>query len=107
MADDRETRQEASPSRAMAQEPKKESSDGKQHKKDQVFQWNPQTAELLEDWLTRVTAAQYGHQVKAQFVHRLSLLIGIPVVAFTTIVGTAIWASINHTARDTRLKIIL
>jgi len=52
---------------------------------------------LLEDWHFRVTRAQFGHQISAEQTRGLHLLLGIPIVILTTIVGTGAFAAINET----------
>jgi len=61
-----------------------------------VPKWGPATAVLLEDWHFRVTRAQFGHQLSADKTHIWHLLLGVPVVIFTTVVGTAAFAAINQ-----------
>lgn len=61
-----------------------------------VPRWGPQTSVLLEDWHFRVTRAQFGHQLSADKTHIWHLLLGVPVVIFTTIVGTGAFAAINQ-----------
>ena len=61
-----------------------------------VPKWGPATAVLLEDWHFRVTRAQFGHQISADKTHIWHLLLGVPVVIFTTVVGTGAFAAINQ-----------
>jgi hypothetical protein len=61
-----------------------------------VPRWGPHTNALLEDWHFRVTRAQFGHQLSADKTHIWHLLLGVPVVIFTTIVGTGAFAAINQ-----------
>jgi hypothetical protein len=62
-----------------------------------VPRWGPATTMLLEDWHFRVTRAQFGHQLSADKTHAWNLSLGVPVVIFTTIVGTGAFAAINQT----------
>jgi hypothetical protein len=62
--------------------------------------WGPATAVLLEDWHFRVTRAQFGHQISADRTHIWHLLLGVPVVIFTTVVGTGAFAAINQDTND-------
>ena len=57
--------------------------------------WNNQTREMLTDWHFRATAAQFGYQTKAQRSRKSNLLLGIPVVALTTIVGTSVFVALT------------
>jgi hypothetical protein len=67
--------------------------------------WSDQARELLEDWHLRATAAQFGHQTKAQRSRKTNLLLGIPVVALTTIVGTSVFAALSDNP-STRAKFL-
>jgi hypothetical protein len=62
--------------------------------------WGSATAVLLEDWHFRVTRAQFGHQLSADRTHIWHLLLGVPVVIFTTVVGTGAFAAINQETDD-------
>jgi hypothetical protein len=59
--------------------------------------WDERTGSLLEEWHLRATAAQFGHQTRADATRRLYLLLGVPVVALTTLVGTSVFATFNET----------
>lgn len=61
---------------------------------------------LLKDWLIRVTAAQFGHQIKADRNRRYGIALGIPTVIISTIVGTAAFAAINDQSGDTMKFIV-
>jgi hypothetical protein len=56
---------------------------------------------LLEDWHRRTTQAQFGHQMEAERTRTWTLSLGIPVVIFTTIVGTGSFAAINDSTTNT------
>jgi hypothetical protein len=60
----------------------------------------PEAQHLLGEWLLRITTAQFGHQLQAERTHNWNLILGIPVVIATTIVGTAAFAAINNTATN-------
>jgi hypothetical protein len=65
-----------------------------------VPRWGPPAAVLLEDWHYRVTRAQFGHQISADKTHIWHLALGVPVVIFTTVVGTGAFAAINQETND-------
>lgn len=58
--------------------------------------WSPQVAELLENWHKRVYAAQSAHYAAADAFRLLNYLVGVPAVVFSSIVGTAIFAGLEH-----------
>jgi hypothetical protein len=60
----------------------------------------PEAEHLLNEWHLRITTAQFGHQLQAERTHSWNLILGIPVVIATTIVGTAAFAAINNTASN-------
>jgi hypothetical protein len=51
--------------------------------------------DLYASWHRRVAAAEHGHRLMADRLRRRYLLLGIPVVIFTTLVGTSAFASIS------------
>jgi hypothetical protein len=59
---------------------------------------------LLENWLRRARECQYGHYAAAGALARRNYWLGIPVVILTGIVGTSVFATLQHEV-DIRLKI--
>ena len=57
--------------------------------------WDDSVEDLYESWHRRVAAAEHGHRLMADRLRRRHLLIGIPVVILTTLVGTSAFASIS------------
>lgn len=58
--------------------------------------WGPLVAQLLENWHKRVYAAQAAHYASADVFRRLNYVVGIPAIVFSSIVGTAIFAGLEH-----------
>jgi hypothetical protein len=58
--------------------------------------WSPTVAELLDDWRQRVYAAQSAHYFAAGRFRLLNYLVGVPAIVFSSIVGTAIFAGLQH-----------
>ncbi|HEV8259770.1 MAG TPA: SLATT domain-containing protein [Burkholderiales bacterium] len=58
--------------------------------------WDAQVAHLLEDWHTRVYAAQSAHYASADLFRLLNYIVGVPAVVFASIVGTAIFADLAN-----------
>jgi len=48
--------------------------------------------ELLQDWRTRVYAAQSAYYETAEQLHRQNYWLGIPVIVVSSVVGTAVFA---------------
>ena len=59
------------------------------------IEWDDSIEDLYETWLRRVAAAEHGHRLMADRLRRRHLLIGIPVVVLTTLVGTSAFVSIS------------
>jgi hypothetical protein len=57
--------------------------------------WDDGVLHLYETWHRRVAAAETGHRLMADRLRRRHLGLGIPVVVFTTIVGTSVFASME------------
>lgn len=66
-----------------------------------------QKLELLRKWYVRIRAAQTGHYRQSIQYRRLHLLLGIPVVVFSAVVGTTVFATLNDASTSTPVKIIL
>ena len=63
--------------------------------KSQKVVWNDSLERLYESWHRRVAAAEHGHRLMADRLRRRYFLLGIPVVVFTTLVGTSAFASLS------------
>jgi len=57
--------------------------------------WTAKVEKLLRDWHQRVYAAQSAHYASADFFRRLNYLVGIPTMAFSSIVGTALFIGLE------------
>jgi hypothetical protein len=64
------------------------------------FVWDDALEDLYGSWHRRVAAAERGHRLMADRLRRRHLLIGIPVVVLTTLVGTSAFASLNSAQSD-------
>ena len=58
--------------------------------------WSAEVAQLLEDWRKRAYAAQSAHYAASDICRMLNYVVGIPAVVFSSIVGTAIFAGLEH-----------
>jgi hypothetical protein len=58
--------------------------------------WNTHVAQLLGDWHKRVYAAQSAHYAASDLFRLLNYMVGIPAIVFSSIVGTAIFAGLQH-----------
>ena len=62
--------------------------------------WTAEETQLALDWGKRAVAAQHAHYYLAAGLKRRNLALGIPVVIFTTVVGTSLFASMASTSSD-------
>ena len=60
------------------------------------FGWDSHLEALLKDWETRAWAAQIAHYRVASRLRKYNLMLGLPVVIFTTIVGTSLFATLSQ-----------
>ncbi|HET7235187.1 MAG TPA: SLATT domain-containing protein [Actinomycetota bacterium] len=58
--------------------------------------WDDALENLYESWHRRVAAAEHGHRLMADRLRRRYLMLGIPVVVLTTVVGTSAFASVQN-----------
>ena len=58
--------------------------------------WAADAEQLLQDWRNRAYAAQSAYYVMAERYRRWNYLLGIPVVILSGLVGTAIFADLQH-----------
>ena len=59
-------------------------------------EWSGQVTELLDNWHKRVYAAQSAHNAAADKFRLLNYVVGVPAIVFSSIVGTAIFAGLEH-----------
>jgi hypothetical protein len=71
------------------------------------FKWDRDLERLLEDWRTRAWAAQIGHYRIASRLRTHNLWLGLPVVIFTTAVGTTLFATLNQPDLDTWGRVVV
>ncbi len=57
--------------------------------------WTDEVERLYESWHRRVAAAEAGHRMMADRLRRRYSWLGLPVVVFTTVVGTSAFASLQ------------
>lgn len=69
--------------------------------------WDDDIERLFEAWLRRVAAAEAGHRQASDRLRRGSLMLGIPVVVLTTIVGTSVFASLENGHVPTGVRILI
>ena len=66
---------------------------------DAKSDWNSVKG-LISEWHNEVCLNQDRHTSAAQFYNRLHYFLGVPVVVFSSVVGTAAFASLHREAND-------
>jgi hypothetical protein len=69
--------------------------------------WNGGTERLLRDWHNRVAAAQDAHYELVTRLRRHNVLLGVPAVVFSAVVGTSLFATLNEAEISTILRLII
>ena len=60
------------------------------------FGWDSHLEGLLSDWQSRAWAAQIAHYRVASRLRQYNVWLGLPVVIFTTAVGTSLFATLSE-----------
>jgi hypothetical protein len=71
------------------------------------FRWGRSLERLLDEWRQRAWAAQIAHYRIASRLRTYNVWLGLPVVIFTTAVGTSIFATLNESKLDIELRIVV
>ena len=59
---------------------------------------NSEHDKLLTDWFRRARESQLAHYACSNYFSRLNLFLGIPTIVLSTIVGTAVFVSMDNSA---------
>lgn len=70
------------------------------------FAWNAGIEDLMEEWRLRAWAAQMAHYRVASRLRSFNVWLGLPVVVFTTAVGTSLFATLD-TQQSTEVRIVV
>ena len=60
--------------------------------------WTPAILRLLQDWAARAAASASTHNLIAGRLARYNVMLGVPVVMFSSFVGTSVFAMLQHQA---------
>jgi hypothetical protein len=69
--------------------------------------WDDNLERVLEEWRRRAWAAQTAHYRRATRLRRRHVWLGVPVVIFTTVVGTSLFATLNEEDLALSLRIVV
>ena len=66
----------------------------------------PEVELLATDWFRRVRESAAGHYEAGTYFSRLNLLLGLPTIALSTVVGTAVFATLQkESSNEVRLAL--
>ncbi len=69
--------------------------------------WDNDTERLLRDWHNRAAAAAMAHYSLANRCRRRNVLLGVPVVVFSTVVGTSLFATLNEASVNSSVRLMI
>jgi hypothetical protein len=69
--------------------------------------WDDDVEYLLQSWHRRVAAAEAGHRLMAERMRRRYLMLGVPIIVLTTVVGTSVFASLQNAKVPTTVRIVV
>ena len=69
--------------------------------------WDDDVEHLYESWHRRSAAAEAGHRAMSERMRRRYLMLGVPIVVLTTIVGTSVFASLQDENVSTPLRVVV
>lgn len=61
-----------------------------------VATWSPELEELLQTWRLRMYACQHAYYSEAERLRRWHFWLGIPAVVLSSVVGTAVFATLEN-----------
>ena len=69
--------------------------------------WTPELEQLLSTWHRRMDACQHAYYLEAERYKRWHLWLGIPAIIFSTVVGTAVFATLESQTLDISARVIV
>jgi hypothetical protein len=69
--------------------------------------WDDASEATLEEWRKRAWAAQTAHYERATRLRRQHIWLGVPVVIFSTVVGTSLFATLSDETLALPLRIVV
>ena len=69
--------------------------------------WTPELEQLLAAWHRRTEACQHAYYLEAERYKRWHFWLGIPAVIFSTVVGTAVFATLENQAVGISARVIV
>jgi hypothetical protein len=69
--------------------------------------WTPELEQLLATWHRRMDACQHAYYLEAERYKRWHFWLGIPAVILSTVVGTAVFATLENQAVSIPARVII
>jgi hypothetical protein len=69
--------------------------------------WTPELEQLLATWHRRMDACQHAYYLEAERYKRWHFWLGVPAVIFSTVVGTAVFATLENQAVAISARVII
>jgi len=69
--------------------------------------WTPELEQLLSTWHRRMDACQHAYYLEAERYKRWHLWLGVPAVIFSTVVGTAVFATLENQSVGISARVIV
>jgi len=69
--------------------------------------WSPELEQLLSTWHRRMDACQHAYYLEAERYRRWHFWLGIPAVVFSTVVGTAVFATLENQSVGISARVII
>jgi hypothetical protein len=69
--------------------------------------WTPELEQLIAKWQRRMTACQHAYYLEAERFRRWHFWLGIPAVVLSSVVGTAVFATLQKTEIDMSYRIAI
>src|SRR6185295_11642507 len=69
--------------------------------------WTPELEQLLSTWHRRMDACQHAYYLEAERYKRWHFWLGIPAVIFSTVVGTAVFATLENQSVGISARVVI
>jgi hypothetical protein len=69
--------------------------------------WTPELEQLLSAWHRRMEACQHAYYLEAERYKRWHLWLGVPAVVLSTVVGTAVFATLENQSVGISARVIV
>jgi hypothetical protein len=69
--------------------------------------WTPELEQLLSAWHRRMEACQHAYYLEAERYKRWHFWLGIPAVIFSTVVGTAVFATLENQSVSISARVVI